>query len=78
MDKNEIIIDRELPFSREAEEGVAGCILSNGECIADAVEIVSPADFFLAPAREIYAAAIELFNDNKPIDFVSVAEILSK
>lgn len=78
MDKNEIIIDRELPFSREAEEGVAGCILSNGECIADAVEIVSPADFFLAPAREIFTAAIELFNDNKPIDFVSVAEILSK
>lgn len=78
MDKNEIIIDRELPFSREAEEGVAGCILSNGECISDAVETVSPADFFLAPAREIYAAAIELFNDNKPIDFVSVAEVLSK
>ncbi|MBQ7976214.1 MAG: replicative DNA helicase [Clostridia bacterium] len=73
-----MIIDRELPFSREAEEGVAGCILSNGSSISDAVEIVSPGDFFLAPAREIYAAAIELFNDNKPIDFVTIAEILAK
>ncbi len=78
MDNNEIIIDRELPFSREAEEGVAGCILSDGKCIADAVEIISPEDFFLASAREIYAVAIELFNENKPIDFVTVAELLAK
>ena len=78
MDNNDFIIDRELPFSREAEEGVAGCILSDGRCVADAVEIVSPADFFLSPAREIYAVAIELFNDNKPIDFVTVAELLAK
>ena len=78
MENNEIIINRELPFSREAEEGVAGCILANGSCISDAVEIISPADFFLAPAREIYAAAIDLFNENKPIDFVTIAEVLGK
>ena len=78
MENNEIIINRELPFSREAEEGVAGCILANGSCISDAVEVISPADFFLAPAREIYAAAIDLFNENKPIDFVTIAEVLGK
>ncbi len=78
MENNDIIINRELPFSREAEEGVAGCILANGSSISEAVEVVSPADFFLAPAREIYAAAIDLFNENKPIDFVTIAEVLGK
>jgi len=79
MDENKgIFIDRELPYSKEAEEGLAGCILSDGKSISAAAEILKPDDFFLVAPREIYSVAIELFNDNKPIDYVSVAEMLSK
>lgn len=76
--QNNIYVDRELPYSKEAEEGVIGCILFDAKSISAAVEIVKPEDFFLAQAREIYSAAIELFNNNKPIDFVSVSDLLSK
>ena len=78
METNEVLYSKELPFSREAEEAVAGCVLTDGKSIADAVEIIDADDFFVGAAREIYSAAVELFNQNKPIDFVSVAEVLAK
>lgn len=78
MENQSLFMDRELPFSMEAEEALAGCILSNGSCISDAVEFVSEKDFFSAAPREIFAAALELFNENKPIDIVSVADALSR
>ena len=78
MENQSLFMDRELPFSMEAEEALAGCILSNGSCISDAVELVSEKDFFSAAPREIFAAALELFNENKPIDIVSVADALSR
>lgn len=73
-----IYVDRELPYSKEAEEGVIGCILFEAKSISAAVEIVKAEDFYLAAAREIFAAAVELFNNNKPIDIVSISDELSK
>ena len=73
-----IYVDRELPYSKEAEEGVIGCILFDSKSISAAVEIIKESDFFLASAREIFSCAVELFNNNLPIDIVSVSDMLSK
>ena len=71
-------LGRDLPYSREAEIAVIGSILADGNSIAEAAEIVVPEDFYFVNNREIYSAALELFNDNQPIDFVLVGDVLKR
>lgn len=69
---------RELPYSREAEQAVIGSILTNPQSVAEAAEIISASDFYYAQNREIFAAVMELFNENSAIDFVTVSNRLSQ
>lgn len=70
---------RELPYNKEAEQAVIGSILSNAaESAGDAVEILHPDDFYFVVHRMIFGAIIELFNDNTPIDFVTVSNKLAQ
>lgn len=70
---------RELPYNKEAEQAVIGSILSNAaESAGDAVEILHSDDFYFVAHRMIFGAIIELFNDNTPIDFVTVSNKLAQ
>lgn len=71
-------LGRDLPYSREAETAVIGSIIANPESIADAAEIVTPADFYFVNNREIFSAAMDMFNENKPIDIVTLSDELQK
>ena len=62
------------PHSLEAEAAVLGSILINPESMNKVVEILE-ADFFYSPQNKlIYEAAFTLYNQNKPIDGLSLAE----
>ncbi len=76
--KNNVYIERELPHSREAEESVIGSILTNAESVAASAEIIKPKDFYYAQNREIYSVVMELFNENIPVDFVTVGDRLNQ
>ena len=81
MAENELNMDlsgRELPYSREAELAVIGSILADKHSIAEAAAIISGDDFYYPQNREIFNAAIELFNENSAIDFVTVSNKLSQ
>lgn len=69
---------REMPYSREAEQAVIGSILTNPQSVAEAAEIISASDFYYAQNREIFAAVMDLFNENSAIDFVTVSNRLSQ
>lgn len=69
---------RELPYSREAEQAVIGSILTDKNSIAEAAALISGDDFYYPQNREIFNAAIELFNENSAIDFVTVSNKLSQ
>lgn len=72
-------IVRELPYNKEAEQAVIGSILSNAsESAGDAVEILKPDDFYFVAHRMIFEAIVELFNENTPIDFVTVSSKLAQ
>ena len=72
-------LGRELPYSQEAEQSVIGGILSNApSCVGDAVEILKPSDFYFAQHAIIFKVITELFNENSAIDFVTVANRLSR
>lgn len=69
---------RELPHSEEAEQAVIGSTLTDSASVAAAAEIVRPDDFYYVQNREIYRVVIELFNENSPIDFVTVSNRLNQ
>ena len=69
---------RQLPYSQEAEQAVIGSALTKSESLGEAAEIIRPEDFYFAQNREIFAVMMELFNENSPIDFVSVSERLGR
>lgn len=63
------------PHSIEAEEAVLGAILINpNETMNRVVEILKPESFYSPRNKLIYEAMMLLFNQNKPIDSLSIAE----
>ena len=63
------------PHSIEAEEAVLGAILINpSETMNRVVEILKPQSFYSPRNKLIYEAMMLLFNQNKPIDSLSIAE----
>lgn len=74
--QTEVTQEREMPFSLAAEQAVLGSALKDATSVGDAAEILSPKDFYFASNRYIFSAIMDLFNENKPIDFVTVSEQL--
>lgn len=71
-------IERELPHSKEAELSVIGGALSDQQSVAASAEIIKPEDFYFVANREIYRVIIDLFNENIPIDIVTVSDRLNQ
>ena len=71
-------IDRELPHNKEAEQSIIGSALTDAASVASSAEIVRPEDFYFEQNKEIYAVIIELFNENTPIDIVTVSDRLNQ
>jgi replicative DNA helicase len=67
------------PHSDEAESGVLGCIfLSPSSCVADCVEKFQDRSdvFYDLRHRTIYETVVELFDQNKAIDVITVQQVL--
>ena len=63
------------PHSIEAEEAVLGAILINpSETMNRVVEILKPNSFYSPRNKMIFEAMMAMFNQNKPIDCISIAE----
>jgi replicative DNA helicase len=71
--------DRQPPRSIEAEQGVLGCIfLSPSSCVGDCVEKFQDRSdvFYDLRHRAIYETVVELFDQNKAIDVITVQQVL--
>lgn len=69
-------LDKLPPQSVEAEEAVLGALLVNPIAVTRVVEHLKPEYFYKPSHRQIYATILELFNNNEPIDVVTVSESL--
>ncbi len=78
MPENINISERPLPHSKEAEQSVLGSMLSSSNAVGVACEILKADDFFFGQNKEIYAVMMELFNENKPVDIVTVSDRLNQ
>ena len=76
MENNSIL--RKMPYSLEAEQAVLGCILINdnaGSVILGSLK--SPA-FYSKAHKTIYETMLEIYQKNKPVDYVTVISELEK
>jgi len=71
-------IGMELPHSREAEESVIGSALVDSASVSVSAEIIRSEDFYFEQNREIYTIIMELFNENSPIDIITVTNRLNQ
>ena len=68
----EALIKRILPHSIEAEQSVIGSMLMGREAIMAASEILTSDDFYQHQYGVIFDAMVELFNEGKPVDLVTL------
>jgi len=72
------MIDEKLPpHDIEAEEAVLGSLLIDGEAICKIASNLEPADFYREKNEWIYSACLSLYQENQPIDQVTVAHELA-
>ena len=64
------------PQNIEAEEAVLGSILLASDSIISVMEVLTPEDFYRVSHQLIFAAMIELNQNNIDIDAITVSEIL--
>lgn len=74
----EAILRRTLPNSIEAEQSVIGCMLIDRDKIAIASEIISSDDFYNKQLGVVFDAMVELYNEGKPVDVVTLQDRLKE
>ena len=74
----EALIKRVMPHSIEAEQSVVGAMLMDKDAIFTAAEIVSGQDFYQTAYGVIFDSMVELFNEGKPVDLVTLQERLKE
>lgn len=68
----EAIIKRTMPHSQEAEQSVIGSMIMDREAILVASEIITGEDFYQRQYGVVFEAMVELFNQNEPVDLVTL------
>ena len=72
------IYQKVLPQNIEAEQSVLGSILIDNEALPKVLEIIEPNDFYRDNHKKIFLAFLELFENNIPLDIITVTELLQK
>ena len=72
-------VDAKIPPQNiDAEMSLLGAILIDDDVIADASEIVKPADFYDQRHQIVFAAMMRLYERHKPIDLLTLTDELKK
>ena len=74
----EALIKRILPHSIDAEQSVIGAMLMDREAILIASEIITGDDFYQKQYGIIFDAMVELFNEGKPVDVITLQNRLKE
>lgn len=68
----EAIIKRTMPHNQEAEQSVIGSMIMDREAILIASEMITGEDFYQRQYGIVFEAMVELFNENEPVDLVTL------
>lgn len=70
----EALIKRVLPHNIEAERSVIGSMIMDKDAITSASEILIGEDFYQNQFGILYDAMLELYNEGKPVDLVTLQD----
>ena len=74
----EALVKRVMPHSIEAEQSVVGAMLMDKDAILSAAEIICGQDFYQTSYGVIFDSMVELFNEGKPVDLITLQERLKE
>ena len=74
----EALIKRVMPHSIEAEQSVVGAMLMDKDAILTASELISGQDFYQSAYGVIFDSMVELFNEGRPVDMVTLQDRLKE
>ncbi len=74
----EAVIKRVMPHSPEAEQSVIGAMLMDRDAIVAAAETLQPDDFYQMQYGVIFASIVELYNEGKPVDLITLQDRLKE
>jgi replicative DNA helicase len=69
-------LEKSMPASLDAERAILGAILLDSDVCNQAIELLRRDDFFLDSHRRIYSAMTALCEQRRPIDYVTLSELL--
>ena len=72
------LIRRMMPNSLEAEQSVIGAMIMDREAVMVASELLLREDFYHQQYGLLFEAMTELYNENQPVDVVTLQERLQK
>ena len=70
----EALIKRVLPHNIEAERSVIGSMIMDKDAITSASELLIGEDFYQNQYGILFDAMIELYNEGKPVDLVTLQD----
>ena len=69
-------LERLPPQSIEAEQAVLGALMVSGDGLSRVVDLLQPEYFYRKAHQVIYAAMVDLYDGNEPIDIVTITQFL--
>ena len=73
---DEAIIKRILPHSIDAEKAVIGSMIMDADAVVAASEMITGDDFYQRQYGVLFDAMVELYNEGKPVDVLTLQERL--
>lgn len=74
----EAVLNKPLPSNDDAERAILGAVLIDNGFMAIAADTLRPEHFYSPFSRAVYSAMLTLFDRNKPIDPIEVAELMKR
>ncbi len=68
---------RTYPQNLDAERAVLGGIIIENEAMGRVLEHIGPEDFYREAHRQVFSVMMSLYQDNKPMDLVTLVDALS-
>lgn len=65
-----------MPCDLEAERSIIGAMIIDESAVDDAAEIVEPIDFYSTKYQEIYKAILQVIDEKKPVDYITLEDKL--
>ncbi len=74
----DISLEKTLPSNLEAERSILGAILLDDKAVLTVFETLKPQDFYLDSHRRVFERMLQLMNNSRPIDLVTLKDELQR